>query len=170
MERPDWDNYFIMMCDLVAKRSTCESRNVGAILVKENQILASGYNGAPKKNKHCAERGGCMRAKLNVPSGERDEICRGVHAEANCIAQAAQYGVEIKGSTLYCTNHPCNICAKLIINAGIAEVVYQHFYNAKLAIEMFAESKILTRKIISKWKITVEKYPKTLFWKETQMM
>ncbi len=156
MRRPDWDEYFMMMCQLAAMRSTCERRGVGAVLVKDNQVLATGYNGPPKNNKHCGDRGGCMRESLKIPSGERDELCRAVHAEANCVAQGAQYGVGIKGSTLICTNFPCNICAKLIINSGIIEVAYQHFYNSELAIEMLAESGIHTRKIIPKWKITIE--------------
>ncbi len=128
MERPDWDEYFMKMADLAAERSTCLRRQVGAILVKERQILATGYNGAPRGVEHC-EKTGCLRQKRGVPSGEKHEICRGVHAEQNLVAQSAFHGVKTEGSTVYCTNQPCVICAKLLINAGVDKIFYQEGYD-----------------------------------------
>ena len=121
--RPSWDEYFMEIAWLVSKRSTCLRRKVGAILVKDKRILATGYNGAPKGFKHCKEVG-CIRQKLNVPSGERHELCRGLHAEQNAIIQAAVFGVSIRGSTMYITTFPCSVCAKMIVNAEIKEVIY----------------------------------------------
>ena len=128
MERPDWDEYFMKMADLAAERSTCLRRQVGAILVKERQILATGYNGAPRGVEHC-EKTCCLRQKRGVPSGEKHEICRGVHAEQNLVAQSAFHGVKTEGSTVYCTNQPCVICAKLLINAGVDKIFYQEGYD-----------------------------------------
>lgn len=124
---------------LVAKRSTCLRRQVGAILVKDKKILATGYNGAPSRLEHCLDIG-CLREKLNIPSGERHELCRGLHGEQNAIIQAAYHGVEIRGATLYCTNHPCIICSKMIINAGIERIVYEKGYADELAKQMLKES------------------------------
>ena len=138
-ERPSYDEYFMKMADLVSKRSTCVRRKVGALLVKEKHILSTGYNGAPKGLKHCAEVG-CMREQLHVPSGERHELCRGLHAEQNAIIQAAVFGVSIKGSTLYCTNAPCVVCVKMLINAGVTEIVYSGDYPDDLAKQMLSES------------------------------
>jgi dCMP deaminase len=115
--RPTWEEYFMDITHLVAKRSTCLRRQVGAVLVRDKKILATGYNGAPSGLEHCLEVG-CLREKLGIPSGERHELCRGLHAEQNAIIQAAYHGVGIRGATLYCTNHPCIICSKMIINAG----------------------------------------------------
>lgn len=126
---------------LVAKRSTCLRRQVGAILVKDKKILATGYNGAPSRLNHCLDIG-CLRQEQKIPSGERHELCRGLHAEQNAIIQAAYHGVEIRGSTLYCTNHPCIICSKMIINAGIERVVYEEGYADDLAKTMLKESGI----------------------------
>jgi dCMP deaminase len=126
---------------LVAKRSTCLRRQVGAVLVKDKKILATGYNGAPSRLEHCLDIG-CLREKQKVPSGERHELCRGLHAEQNAIIQAAYHGVEIRGSTLYCTNHPCIICSKMIINAGIEKIVYEDGYADALARDMLKESGI----------------------------
>lgn len=137
--RPDWDTYFLDIVELVSRRSTCLRRAVGAGLVRDRRILATGYNGAPSKLKHCLEIG-CLREKLNVPSGERHELCRGLHAEQNAIIQAALHGVSAKGSTLYCTNHPCVICAKMIINAGVARIVIRDGYHDKLAAQMLREA------------------------------
>jgi dCMP deaminase len=108
--------------EIVAKRSSCLRRKVGAILVRDKRILATGYNGAPSGLKHCIDTG-CLREKMNIPSGERHELCRGLHAEQNAIIQAAYHGVNIKGATLYCTNSPCIICAKMIINSGITTIM-----------------------------------------------
>lgn len=126
---------------LVAKRSTCLRRSVGAVLVRDRRVLATGYNGAPSGVRHCLDVG-CLREKMKVPSGERHELCRGLHAEQNAIIQAALHGVSINGSTLYSTNHPCVICAKMIINSGIRKVLYRQGYADDLAREMFKESGI----------------------------
>ena len=141
MQRPSWDRYFIDITRLVATRSTCLRRGVGALLVKDRNILATGYNGAPSGISHCSEAG-CLRERLNVPSGERHELCRGLHAEQNAIIQAAQHGVNIDGATLYCTTMPCVICTKMLINAGIRRVVFDEGYADDLAREMIAESGI----------------------------
>ena len=140
-ERPSWHDYFMGICDLVATRSTCTRRKVGAVLVKDKRILCSGYNGAPKKVTHCRETG-CLRAQLNVPSGEKHELCRGVHAEQNAIIQAAFHGIGVSGATLYCTNQPCSICAKMIINAGIRKVYYKDGYDDALTLDMFDRAKV----------------------------
>jgi dCMP deaminase len=116
--RPDWGPYFMEIARIVSMRSTCLRRNVGAVIVKDKRILASGYNGAPSGLKHCAEVS-CLREKLNIASGERHELCRGLHAEQNAIIQAAYHGVSINGAELYCTHLPCSICIKMLINAGI---------------------------------------------------
>lgn len=127
--------------NLVASRATCTRRKVGAVLVKEKRILCSGYNGAPAKVPHCFETG-CLREKLKVPSGEKHELCRGVHAEQNAIIQAAFHGIPVNGAVLYCTNQPCSICAKMIINAGIQTVYYRDGYDDPLTREMFEQAKV----------------------------
>lgn len=138
-ERPSWDEYFLDIVRLVARRSTCLRRSVGAVLVIDKRILATGYNGAPSGLKHCSEVG-CLRKKMNISSGERHELCRGLHAEQNAIIQSALHGVSARGATLYCTNHPCIICAKMIINAGIARVVYKDGYQDPMAGEILKEA------------------------------
>jgi dCMP deaminase len=112
---------------------------VGAVVVKDKHILATGYNGTPSGITHCSETG-CLRQKLNVPSGERHELCRGLHAEQNAIIQAAKHGVNIAGATLYCTNSPCVICSKMIINAGVQRIVYLDGYPDDLSRQMLAEA------------------------------
>jgi len=124
---------------LVARRSTCLRRQVGAIMVKEKNILTTGYNGTPSGITHCADTG-CLREKMNVPSGQRHELCRGLHAEQNAIIQAARHGVNISDSTLYCTNSPCIICTKMLINAGIRKVIYLEGYADQLSHEMLEEA------------------------------
>jgi dCMP deaminase len=141
MNRPDWDTYFMKIAEDVSTRAICVKRKVGAVVVKGNQILATGYNGAPKGSKHCTEET-CLRKKMNVPSGERHELCRGLHAEQNAIIQAAVHGVSIQGGTMYCTYQPCVICVKMIINAGIARLVYSGGYPDELAKQMLKESKL----------------------------
>jgi len=126
---------------LVKKRATCTRRQVGAVLVQDKNILATGYNGAPSGIDHCLERG-CLREQMGIPSGERHEICRGLHAEQNAIIQAAKHGTGIEGSTLYCTNQPCGICAKMVINAGVKQIIYEDGYPDALAAEMLKESGI----------------------------
>jgi dCMP deaminase len=138
-KRPSWETYFMDITFLVAKRSTCLRRAVGALIVKDKRILSTGYNGAPTGIKHCIETG-CLRENLNVPSGEKHELCRGIHAEQNAIIQAAYHGVSIKGATLFCTNQPCSICAKMIINAGINKICYESGYSDPMSKEMFNEA------------------------------
>jgi len=145
-KRPSWDEYFLEVARLVSKRSTCVRRSVGAVLVKEKRILATGYNGAPSGLKHCIDIG-CLRQKLKIPSGERHELCRALHAEQNALIQASLYGISVKGSTLYATNQPCVICAKMLINAGIREIVILDGYPDKMAMEFLKEAKIRVRKI-----------------------
>ncbi len=140
-ERPSWDEYFISIADYVSQRSTCLRRHVGAIVVKEKRILATGYNGAPSGFKHCLEVG-CVRAEGHVPAGERHELCRGIHAEQNAIVQAAAFGVSIRDSTLYCTHFPCVLCAKLIINAGIRRLVVARDYPDDLSKSLLREAGI----------------------------
>jgi dCMP deaminase len=141
IDRPNWDEYFMSIAELISKRSTCLRRGVGAVLVRDRRILATGYNGAPSGMRHCLEIG-CLREQLNVPSGERHELCRGLHAEQNAIIQAALHGVSVNGSTLYCTNHPCIICSKMMINAGIVHVIVRENYRDDLAEEMLKEAGI----------------------------
>ena len=141
MSRPSWTEYFMTITRMVAKRSTCLRRQVGAILVKDKRILATGYNGAPAGLRHCEEVG-CLRLNSSVPSGMRHELCRGLHAEQNAIIQAAYHGIPIAGSTLYCTNKPCVICSKMIINAGIKKIFYEEGYDDSLADQMLAEAGI----------------------------
>lgn len=144
--RPSWDQYFMDIVDLVSRRSTCLRRKVGAVLVRDKRMLATGYNGPPTGIRHCLEVG-CLREKLSVPSGECHELCRGLHAEQNAIIQAALHGVSTKGATIYCTNHPCIICSKMIINSGITTVIYKNNYNDSLAEEMLKEACIEVRKL-----------------------
>lgn len=139
--RPSWEEYFMQITHLVASRATCIRRKVGAILVKDKRILSTGYNGAPKNLAHCSQVG-CLRNKLKIPSGQRQEICRGLHAEQNAIIQAALYGINIKGATLYCTIQPCITCSKMLINAGIKKVIFQGEYPDPLAREMLKEAGI----------------------------
>jgi len=147
LERPSWDKYFMDIAFLVSSRATCLRRKVGAILVKNKRVLATGYNGPPRGIMHCGERpGGCLREQNGVPSGERHEISRAVHAEQNAIIQAAVHGFSIEGSTLYSTNHPCVLCTKMLINAGVKEFVYAEGYSDKLSKELIAEAGILIRK------------------------
>ncbi len=140
-KRPAWDDYFLELARLVASRSTCLRRQVGAVLVKKERIIATGYNGAPRGLLHCLESG-CLREELKIPSGQRYELCRGVHAEQNAIINAAYYGVSTDGAVLYCTNQPCIICARMIINAGIIKVVHQGNFDDRLAIQFLREAGI----------------------------
>ncbi|HDY69311.1 MAG TPA: cytidine deaminase [Actinobacteria bacterium] len=146
MSRPSWEEYFFQIASQVATRSTCLRRQVGAVLVKEKRILSTGYNGAPRDISHCIEVG-CLREKLGIPSGERHELCRALHAEQNAIVQAALHGVKIEGSTLYCTHQPCSLCAKMIINAGIVEVYFDEGYPDELASDLLGEAGIRVHRI-----------------------
>ena len=140
MNRPSWDEYFMQMAELTAQRSTCLRRQVGAIIVKEKHIIATGYNGALKGLPHCEELGGCLREKLEIPSGERHELCRALHAEQNAIIQAATLGQSIEGATIYITHQPCIICAKMIINAGISRIVIRRGYPDEMSRGMLREA------------------------------
>ena len=146
ISRPSWDEYFLDVAHLVSRRATCLRRSVGAVLVKDKRILATGYNGAPSGITHC-EVTGCLREKLGIPSGERHELCRGLHAEQNVLLQAALYGVSTRESSLYITNQPCIICAKMIINAGIKEIVFKGDYPDKMSRDFLREAKIKVRKL-----------------------
>jgi len=141
MPRPSWEDYFMDIARLVASRSTCLRRQVGAVIVKDKNVLTTGYNGTPSGIRHCQETG-CLREKMQVPSGQRHELCRGLHAEQNAIIQAAKHGVNISGGTLYCTNAPCVICAKMLINAGLSRIVYLDGYPDDLARDLLLESGI----------------------------
>ena len=145
-KRPNWDEYFLAIAKFVSKRSTCLRRKVGAVLVKEKRILATGYNGAPSGIEHC-EKTGCIREKLNIPSGERHELCRGLHGEQNALLQAALHGVSVEGAKIYTTTEPCIICAKMLINAGIKEVVTAGHYPDKMARNFLKEAKVKVRVI-----------------------
>lgn len=140
MKRPTWDEYFMEMAELTAKRSTCSRRNVGAVIVRDNRAVATGYNGAPRGLAHCEEKGGCMREKLGVPSGQRHELCRALHAEQNAIISAASMGNAIEGGTIYITHQPCVICAKMIVNAGIKRIVVREGYPDELSQEILDEA------------------------------
>lgn len=137
--RPSWDSYFMEIAEVVAQRSTCLRGKVGAVIVKDKRILTTGYNGAPSGLAHCREVG-CTRQKLGIPSGQRHELCRGIHAEQNAIIQAAVWGISIKGGTMYSTVQPCSLCAKMLINAGIVKIVYKGEYPDKLSLSLLQEA------------------------------
>ncbi len=141
MKRLNWHEYFMEITKVVAKRSTCLRRQVGAIIVKNKQILSTGYNGSPKGLEHCESRG-CLREELKIPSGQRHEICRAVHAEQNAVIQAAVNGVSISGAVLYCTNSPCSICAKILVNAEITKIYIADDYEDNLAKQILQEAGI----------------------------
>ena len=144
--RPSWDEYFMKMAALVAERSNCLRHNVGAIIVKGKRVLTTGYNGAVKSMPDCLELG-CLRDKLGIASGTRHEICRAIHAEQNAIIQAGVHGINIDGGTIYSTHTPCMICAKMLVNAGIKEVVSYYDYADEEARNFLAEAGILLRKV-----------------------
>lgn len=141
-QRPSWDEYFMDIARLVAKRSTCLRRQVGAVLVRDKHILSTGYNGAPSGLRHCLEIG-CLRDMRGIPSGTQQEICRGIHAEQNAIIQAALHGSSTQKATLYCTHQPCVLCAKMLINAGVERVVFAGDYPDALARELMEEAGIV---------------------------
>lgn len=140
--RVTWDEYFMEIAEIVKTRSTCLRRQVGAVIVKDNRIITTGYNGAPSGLKHCSDLGICERQRLGIPSGERHELCRALHAEQNAIIQAAKLGISTEGSTIYVTVQPCVICAKMLINAGILRIVHKGGYPDQMAREMLAEAGI----------------------------
>ena len=145
-KRPDWTEYFMDITRLVARRSTCIRRQVGAIVVKDKRILATGYNGVPTGLAHCEDTG-CIREQNNVPSGQRHELCRGLHAEQNTIIQAAFHGISISGATLYCTTLPCSICLKMLINAGITAIIYEQGYPDELTESLLNETDLTLTKV-----------------------
>ena len=146
MERPSWDKYFMDMAKLAATRSTCLSRQVGAVIVKDKCVISTGYNGASKGSKHCTEIG-CIRKKLNIPSGQQLDLCRAVHAEQNALVQAARSGTSTKDAVIYITVTPCFQCAKMLVNAGIKEVVVEGVYPDERTQELFKEVGVNIRKI-----------------------
>ena len=139
--RPSWDSYFMQITELVKTRSTCLRRQVGALVVRDRRIVSTGYNGAPSGIAHC-ESAGCLRQKLGIPSGERHELCRAIHAEQNALLQAARYGSVLQNGTLYVTCQPCSLCAKMLINAGIVRIVYKGDYPDELATALLQEAGI----------------------------
>jgi dCMP deaminase len=139
--RPSWDEYFMDIVELIKTRSTCMRRQVGALIVKDKRILATGYNGAPVGCKHCAEIG-CIRQEMGIPSGERHELCRAIHAEQNALVQAAYSGTSVKDGTIYVTNQPCVLCAKMIINSGIKKIVFKGDYPDQLSMDLLKEAGI----------------------------
>ena len=146
-----WDQRFMEMAWVIASWASCDQsyRKIGAVIVKNKRIMTTGYNGAPAGVKTCIERGECLRRKLDIPSGTRQEMCYAIHAEQNAIIQAARLGVSIEGATLYCTHQPCVICAKMIVNAGIHRVVYQEGYPDEFSRQMLQEGGV-----------SLEKYPR----------
>ena len=144
--RPSWETYFMNITNLVAERSTCLRRAVGAVLVKDKRILSTGYNGSPTGLRHCEEVG-CLREQMGIESGKMHELCRGIHAEQNAIIQAAYHGVSVQGASIFCTNQPCSICARMIINAGIERIFYQSGYADPLAKELLGEAGIELKQI-----------------------
>jgi len=145
--RPSWDEYFMDITEMVASRSTCLRRKVGAVLVLDNRILATGYNGSPSGLKHCEEVG-CIRQEREIESGRDLHLCRGAHAEANLITQCAKFGIRAEGSTLYVNTSPCSLCMKLLVNVGIKKIVYRELYQDKLALEIAEEAGIEMKKFM----------------------
>lgn len=140
VKRPSWDEYFMQMAELTAQRSTCLRRHVGAVIVQDKHVVATGYNGAPRGVAHCDELNGCLREKMGIPSGERHELCRALHAEQNAIIQAATLAQSIEGASIYITHQPCIICAKMIINAGIKRIVVKEGYPDEMSVKMLDEA------------------------------
>jgi len=145
--RESWISYFLEIAKLVATRSTCLRRQVGAVIVKDRQIISTGYNGAPSGIMSCMELGSCYREQNNIPSGEKHETCSAVHAEANAIVQAAKHGISVKGSTMYITHQPCSMCARLIVNSGIKHVYWEEGYPDENASKILCGAGIINGKI-----------------------
>ena len=137
-----WKKRFMELTETVGGWASCHRRKVGAIIVKDKRVIATGYNGAPAGIQSCIERGECLREKMNIPSGTRAELCYGVHAEQNAIIQAARSGTNVEGATLYCTHQPCVICAKMIINAGIKHVIFKEGYPDEFSVRLFNEANV----------------------------
>lgn len=143
-----WDHRFMEMARLVSAWSSCyaENRSIGAVIVKDKRVMTTGYNGAPANTKTCKERGYCLRRKLNIPSGTRQEVCYAIHAEQNAVIQAAKLGISIDGGTCYCTHQPCSVCAKILINAGVRRIVYEQGYPDAFALELLGEAGVTLEK------------------------
>ncbi len=141
--RTSKQNYYLDIADAVLERSTCLRRKYGAIIVRNDEIISTGYNGAPQGLRTCKERGECLRRKLNIPSGTHAEICYAIHAEQNAVIQAAKLGVSIDGGTCYCTHQPCSVCAKILVNAGIKRIVYEQGYPDDFSLEILNEADII---------------------------
>jgi len=143
-----WDARFMEMIEVIAKWASCyqQERKMGCVIVKDKRIMTTGYNGAPAGIQTCMERGECMRKRLGIPSGTRQELCYAVHAEQNAIVQAAKLGVAIQGATLYCTHQPCSMCAKMIVNAGICRVVYSTGYPDEFSMELLREAGVVVER------------------------
>jgi len=152
MSRISWDDYFINITNTVSERSTCLRRKIGAIAVKHNRILATGYNGPPPTIMHCTERGGCLREKLNIPSGKQLNTCYAIHAEQNLIIQAAITGVSIQGADIYCTNQPCFLCAKILLGIKPARIIYSNRYPDLDTINLFGEIGVVNFGVFTEWK------------------
>jgi dCMP deaminase len=139
--RPDWDSYFIRMAHLAATRSTCLRRKVGAVIVKDRMVLATGYNDTPRGVRNCGD-GGCARCASDAPSGTGHDTCLCIHAEMNCVIQAAYHGVSVAGGTVYCTYLPCLNCAKTLLNVGIARIVFEGHYPDALSLELLSSANV----------------------------
>ena len=148
MPRPSWDEYFMSIAEQVSDRSTCLRRHTGAVLVKGKRILATGYNGVPSGLAHCEEVG-CLREQRNIESGSHHELCRGIHAEQNAVIQAAKHGIPIDGASVYSTHQPCVLCAKILLNAGVTEIMFREAYPDPLSQELLAEAGIVPRQVCS---------------------
>jgi len=143
-----WDKRFMEMARLVGTWASCyqSERKIGAVIVQNKRVIATGYNGAPAGVRTCVERGECIRKKMGIPSGTRQEMCYATHAEQNAIIQAARLGISTEGATLYCTHQPCTMCAKMIVNAGITRVVYEQGYPDPFAVELLTEGGVSLEK------------------------
>ncbi len=139
-----WDARFMELAETVGGWSSCyrSGRKIGAVIVRDKRILTTGYNGAPAGLLSCVERGECLRDQMGIPSGTRHELCYAIHAEQNALIQAAKLGVSVQGATLYCTHQPCTICTKLIINAGIARIVYKYPYPDEFAQALLKQAEV----------------------------
>ena len=146
MNRPSWNEYFMEIALLVRKRSTCIRRQIGCVIVSDKKIMSTGYNGAPSGLRHCLDTG-CLREKMGIPSGQRHELCRALHAEQNAIIQAAISGINIKGATVFCTHFPCSLCAKMLINVRVDKIYYIEGYPDDLSKGLLLEANIPTEKI-----------------------
>jgi dCMP deaminase len=145
--RPSWNEYFMRIAQLASTRSTCLRRQVGAVIVKKKKVLATGYNGSPSGLRHCLEVG-CLREEMEIPSGQRHELCRAIHAEQNAIIQAATSGISIEGGILYSTTFPCILCAKMLINVGVKEIYVAEGYPDELSRSIMEEAGVTVSHLV----------------------